>query len=80
MKTFQENSTMHLESKTNQRTYMGMRRLFKRGERVRSKIDGKVMEVLKYIKQNVVEVMTFDIESKEVRKKQMKEDKLSKAA
>jgi hypothetical protein len=57
-----------------------MRRLFKRGERVRSKIDGKVMEVLKYIKQNVVEVMTFDLESKEVRKKQVKEDKLSKAA
>ena len=57
-----------------------MRRLFKRGERVRSKIDGKVAEVLKYIKQNVVEVMTFDIESKEVRKKQVKEDKLSRAA
>jgi hypothetical protein len=57
-----------------------MRILFKRGERVRSKIDGKVMEVLKYIKQNVVEVMTFDIESREVRKKQVKEDKLSKAA
>jgi hypothetical protein len=57
-----------------------MRRLFKRGERVRSKIDGKVMEVLKYIKRNVVEVMTFDIESKEVRKKQVKEDKLSRAA
>jgi hypothetical protein len=57
-----------------------MRRLFKRGERVRSKIDGKVAEVLKYIKQNVVEVMTFDIESKEVRKKQVKENKLSKAA
>jgi hypothetical protein len=57
-----------------------MRRLFKRGERVRSKIDGKVMEVLKYIKQNVVEVMTFDVESKEVRKKQVKEDKLSRAA
>lgn len=59
---------------------VSMRRLFKRGERVRSKIDGKVMEVLKYIKRNVVEVMTFDIESKEVRKKQVKEDKLSKAA
>ena len=59
---------------------VSMRRLFKRGERVRSKIDGKVMEVLKYIKQNVVEVMTFDLESKEVRKKQVKEDKLSKAA
>jgi hypothetical protein len=57
-----------------------MRRLFKRGERVRTKIDGKVAEVLKYIKQNVVEVMTFDIESKEVRKKQVKENKLSKAA
>ncbi len=59
---------------------MRMRRLFKKGERVRSKIDGKVMEVLKYIKRNVVEVMTFDIESKEVRKKQVKEDKLSRAA
>jgi hypothetical protein len=59
---------------------VSMRRLFKRGERVRSKIDGKVMEVLKYIKQNVVEVMTFDVESKEVRKKQVKEDKISRAA
>lgn len=57
-----------------------MRRLFKKGERVRSKIDGKVMEVLKYIKQNVVEVMWFDLEKKEVRKNQVKEDKLSKAA
>ena len=33
-----------------------MRRLFKKGERVRSKIDGKVMEVLKYFKKNLVEV------------------------
>ena len=57
-----------------------MRRLFKRGERVRSKIDGKVMEVLRYIKNNCVEVMTFDIESKEVRKKQVSEDKISRAA
>ena len=77
MKTFRENSTMLSECKLNQ---VSMRRLFKRGERVRSKIDGKVMEVLKYIKQNVVEVMTFDVESKEVRKKQVKEDKLSRAA
>ena len=77
MKTFPENSTMLLECKHNN---VRMRRLFKRGERVRSKIDGKVAEVLKYIKQNVVEVMTFDIESKEVRKKQVKENKLSKAA
>jgi uncharacterized protein YodC (DUF2158 family) len=57
-----------------------MRRLFKKGERVRSKIDGKVMEVLKYIKQNVVEVMWFDLEKKEVRKNKVKEDKLSRAA
>jgi hypothetical protein len=77
MKTFPENSTMLLECKLN---IVSMRRLFKRGERVRSKIDGKVAEVLKYIKRNVVEVMTFDIESKEVRKKQVKENKLSKAA
>ena len=77
MKTFLENSTMLLECKQNN---ISMRRLFKRGERVRSKIDGKVVEVLKYIKQNVVEVMTFDMESKEVHKKQVKENKLSKAA
>ena len=68
---------MLLECKHNN---VSMRRLFKRGERVRSKIDGKVAEVLKYIKQNVVEVMTFDMESKEVHKKQVKENKLSKAA
>jgi uncharacterized protein YodC (DUF2158 family) len=57
-----------------------MRRLFKKGERVQSKIDGKVMEVLRYLKSNLVEVMWFDLESKEVRKNQIKEDKLSKAA
>jgi hypothetical protein len=59
---------------------MRMRRLFKRGERVRSKVDGKVMEVLRYIKNNLVEVMTFDIESKEVRTKHVREDKISRAA
>jgi hypothetical protein len=68
---------MHLECKTKNGS---MRRLFRRGERVRSKSDGKVMEVLRYLKTNLVEVMTFDIESKEVRKKQVKEDKLSRAA
>ena len=57
-----------------------MRRLFKKGERVRSKIDGKVMEVLKYIKENMVEVMWFDLEKKEIRKNKIKEDKLSRAA
>ncbi len=57
-----------------------MRKLFKKGERVRSKIDGKVMEVLKYLKSNIVEVKWFDLDSKEVRMKKIKEDKLSKAA
>jgi uncharacterized protein YodC (DUF2158 family) len=57
-----------------------MRRLFRKGERVRSKIDGKVVEVLKYIKKNVVEVMWFDMEKKEPRKNTIEEDKLSRAA
>ena len=57
-----------------------MRRLFRKGERVRSKIDGKVMEVLKYLKSNLVEVTWFDLDSKEVRTNKVKEDKLSKAA
>lgn len=57
-----------------------MRRLFKKGERVRSRIDGKVMEVLKYIKNNLVEVRWFDLEKKEIRVNKIEEDKLSKAA
>jgi uncharacterized protein YodC (DUF2158 family) len=57
-----------------------MRRLFRKGERVRNKLDGKVMEVLRYIKSNIVEVKWFDLDSKEVRTNTVKEDKLSKAA
>jgi hypothetical protein len=57
-----------------------MRKLFRKGDRVRSKIDGKVVEVLKYIKKNLVEVMWFDLEKKEPRKNTIEEDKLSKAA
>ena len=57
-----------------------MRRLFRKGERVRSKADRKVMEVWKYLKSNLVELKWFDLDSKEVRMKKMKEDKLSKAA
>ena len=59
---------------------MKMRRLFRKGERVRSKIDGKVMEVLKYLKKNLVEVKWFDLESKEVRTNKVKEDNLHRAA
>lgn len=55
-------------------------RKFRKGERVRNKIDGKVMEVLRYLKSNIVEVKWFDLESKEVRTNTIKEDKLSKAA
>jgi len=57
-----------------------MRRLFKKGEHVRSKLDGKVMEVLKYIKGKMVEVRWFDLNAKEVRTNKINEDKLSKAA
>ena len=57
-----------------------MRRLFKKGDRVRSKIDGKVLEVLKYLKKNLVEVKWFDIRSKEVHTNTVKEDNLSKTA
>ncbi len=57
-----------------------MRRLFKRGERVRSKTDGKVMEVLHYLKSKIVRVRWFDLESKEVRTRELREDKLLKAS
>lgn len=57
-----------------------MRRLFKKGELVRNKLDGKVMEVLKYFKKNLVEVKWFDVNSREVHTNRVKEDKLSRAA
>jgi hypothetical protein len=38
------------------------------------------MEVLKYIKNNFVEVKWFDLETKEVRVRKIREDQLSKAA
>jgi uncharacterized protein YodC (DUF2158 family) len=56
-----------------------MRRLFKKGDRVRNRVDGKVMEVLKYLKKNLVEVRWFDLRSKEVFTDRIK-DNLSKAA
>jgi len=77
MKTSHGNSITPSECN---RVIKNMRRLFRKGERVRSKIDGKVMEVLKYIKNNFVEVKWFDLEAKEVRTNKVKEDKLSKAA
>ena len=43
-------------------------------------VRGKVLEVLKYLKKNLVEVKWFDIRSKEVHTNKVKEDNLSKAA
>ncbi len=47
-----------------------MKKLFKKGQRVRHRNDGRVMEVLKYIKsqgKHLVECAWYDMESKEVR-------------
>ncbi|UII33748.1 hypothetical protein LVD17_07945 [Fulvivirga ulvae] len=60
-----------------------MKRLFKKGERVRNSGDGKVMEVLKYIKNKssyLVECAWFDMEKKEIRTYKLKQDKLLKAS
>ncbi len=59
---------------------MGMRKMFKKGDLVRSLVDGKVMEVLKYLKKNLVEVRWFDLRSKEVHTEKVRADRLSKAA
>lgn len=59
---------------------MVMRKMFKKGDLVRSLVDGKVMEVLKYLKKNLVEVRWFDLRSKEVHTDKVRADRLSKAA
>jgi uncharacterized protein YodC (DUF2158 family) len=55
-----------------------MKRLFRKGERVRS-ADGKVMEVLNYMNDRLVEVQWFDLESKEVHKNIIRQNRLSRA-
>jgi len=57
-----------------------MRRLFRKGQLVRSKLDGKVMEVLKYIHANTVELRWFDLDAKEIRIRHLPENQLNKAA
>lgn len=60
-----------------------MKRLFKKGERVRNRRDGKVLEVLKYIKDKstyFVECAWFDLEKKEVRTLVLQQDNLLKAS
>jgi hypothetical protein len=59
-----------------------MKRLYKKGERVRNRRDGKVMEVLKYIKRKssyFVECAWFDMEKKEMRVKVLQQNNLLKA-
>ena len=58
-----------------------MNRLFQKGQRVRSKRDGKVMEVLHYIKERkLVECAWYDMEKKEVRNLLVNQDELLKAS
>jgi len=60
-----------------------MRRLFRKGQYVKNKKDGRVMEVLHYIRKKskyVVECAWFDLEKKEVRINEYDEDKLLKAS
>jgi hypothetical protein len=57
-----------------------MKRLFKKGERVRSKTSGKVMEVLRYLKKNLLQVKLFDPEKKEIEIDTVSEKEISKAA
>ena len=60
-----------------------MKKLFKKGERVKSKDDDRVMEVIHYIKEDssyLVECAWFDLEKKEMRKTLFKQDKLLKAS
>jgi uncharacterized protein YodC (DUF2158 family) len=60
-----------------------MKRRFKKGERVRSSRDGKVMEVVNYIKDKkkyLVECAWFDLEKKEIRIHRMDQDVLLKAS
>ena len=60
-----------------------MKRLFRKGQRVKSMNDGKVMEVLNYIKiksKYLVECKWFDLEKKEVRINRYEETNLRKAS
>lgn len=58
---------------------MRMKKLFRKGEYVKSKTNGRVMEVLKYLKDNVVECAWFDLEKKEIRKNNYNQNNLLKA-
>ncbi|MGK7389232.1 MAG: hypothetical protein ACNS60_02740 [Candidatus Cyclobacteriaceae bacterium M2_1C_046] len=56
-----------------------MKRLYRKGDFVKNKKTGRVMEVLRYIKENVVQCAWFDLEKKEIRKNNYDQDSLLKA-
>lgn len=56
-----------------------MKRLFRKGQHVRNKKTGRVMEVLQYLKDNVVECAWFDLEKKEIRKNRYNQNTLLKS-
>jgi len=60
-----------------------MKRFFRKGQRVRNKINGKVMEVLKYIKRSkspAVECAWYDLEKKEIKTEVVRQNDLLKAS
>ncbi|MEM7110475.1 MAG: hypothetical protein AAF519_19760 [Bacteroidota bacterium] len=60
-----------------------MKRLFKKGERVKNARDGRVMEVLSYMKGKssyLVECAWFDLDKKEIRTHIFKQNNLLKAS
>lgn len=58
---------------------MRMKKIFRKGERVRNMQTGRVMEVLKYLQNNLVECAWFDMEKKEIRKSKYNQNNLLKA-
>ncbi|MCG8389275.1 MAG: hypothetical protein MJA30_27220 [Cytophagales bacterium] len=60
-----------------------MKRLFKKGEHVKNVRNGRVMEVLTYVKDNrsyLVECAWFDLDKKEIRTNRFKQNTLLKAS
>lgn len=58
-----------------------MKRLFKKGQRVKRKTDGRIMEVLRYIekkRKQFVRAYWFDLEKKELRITETEENQLLK--
>lgn len=62
---------------------MRMKKLFRKGQRVRNRVNGKVMEVLKYItrsRSQTLECAWYDLEKKELKTEIVKQNNLRKAS